>query len=102
VCVANPVVAGCRRGLDLPAADQSLSLSDADRALMRVGGCSDLVRPDLGQVLLVMVCGHVVGGAGLRVRRRSFTRLVVWRHVLWVIFHCWLGATWSEVGAVGD
>jgi hypothetical protein len=37
VCVADPVVAGRIRGLDLPAADQSSSLSDADRALLRVG-----------------------------------------------------------------
>jgi hypothetical protein len=102
VCVADPVVAGRRRGLDLPAADQSPSLSDADHALLRVGGCSDLVRPDLGQVLLVMVCGHVVGGASLRVCRWSFMRLVVWRHVLRVVFCCWLGAPWSEVGVVGD
>jgi hypothetical protein len=69
---------------------------------LRVGDCSNLVHPDLGQVLLVMVFGHVVSGAGLRVRRRSFMRLVVWRHVLRVMFRCWLGATWSEVGVVGD
>jgi hypothetical protein len=75
---------------------------DAGCAPLRVGGCSALVRPDLGQALLVLVLGRVVVGAGLRIRRRSFTRLAVWWHVLRVAFHCWLRAARSEVGLAGD
>jgi hypothetical protein len=95
--------AGCSCGLDLPAADHLSPLvvgyglcSSARWWVLRSGP------PRSGASSSGPGAWSCGVGAGLRIRRRSFTRLAGWWHVLWVAFRCWLRAARSEVGLVGD
>jgi hypothetical protein len=94
--------AGCSCGLDLPAADLSPFVvgcglcSSARWWVLRFGP------PRSGASSSGPGAWSCGVGAGLRIRRRSFTRLAVWWHVLRVVFRCWLKAARSEVGLAGD